>query len=191
MAQELQDGRSPDALNGRLSPLITGTPAWPAFDQSLIAEIDLERARWAEITALTEMLTPGERLAPGYFVDPDWSAKDLIAHLGMWLTEAETQLINIAANSYEPHEFDADRRNAATLAALKDQPWDVVWTQATGARIWMLQAWFALREPPDAAIQWVRKAGAEHYGEHLDRLRAWVAELIDLRTRPPVDERDP
>ena len=191
MAQEVQDSRSPDSLNGRLRLPIAGTPAWPAFDQSLIAEIDLERARWAEITALTEMLTPGERLAPGYFVDPDWSAKDLIAHLGMWLTEAETQLINIAANSYEPHEFDADRRNAATLAALKDQPWDVVWTQAKGARIWMLQAWFALREPGDAANRWVRKAGAEHYGEHLDRLRAWVAELIDLRTRPPVDERDP
>ena len=73
----------------------------------------------------------------------------------------------------------------------RTSPGDVVWTQATGARIWMLQAWFALREPPDAAIRWVRKAGAEHYGEHLDRLRAWVAELIDLRTRPPVDERDP
>jgi hypothetical protein len=41
------------------------------------------------------------------------------------------------------------------------------------------------------ANQWVRKAGAEHYGEHLGRLRAWTAELIDLRTRPPVDERDP
>jgi hypothetical protein len=191
MAQELQDGRSPEALNGRLRPPITGTVAWPAFDQSLIAEIELERARWAEITALTDLLTPGERLAPGYFVDPDWSAKDLVAHLGMWLTEAETQLINIAANSYEPHEFDADRRNAATLAALKDQPWDIVWTQANGARIWMHHAWFALREHDDAADRWVRKAGAEHYGEHLDRLRAWVAELIDLRTRPPVDERDP
>ena len=191
MAQGMQDHRSSDARNGHRRPPVDGAPLWPAFDHSLAAEIDLERARWAEMTALTDMLTPGERLAPGYFVDPDWSAKDLIAHLGMWLTEAETQLINIAANSYEPHEFDADRRNAATLAALKDQPWEIVWTQATGARIWMLQAWFALREPPDAAIQWVRKAGAEHYGEHLDRLRAWVAELIDLRTRPRVDERDP
>jgi hypothetical protein len=191
MAQEVQDRHSRDALNGRLRLPIAANPAWPAFDESLIAEIELERARWTEIKALTEMLTPGERLAPGYFVDPDWSAKDLIAHLGMWLTEAKTQLINIAANSYEPHEFDADRRNAATLAALKDQPWDVVWMQANGARVWMLQAWFALREPDDSANRWVRKAGAEHYGEHLDRLRAWVAELIDLRTRPPVDERDP
>jgi hypothetical protein len=37
----------------------------------------------------------------------------------------------------------------------------------------------------------VRKAGAEHYGEHLSRFRDWVAEVIDLRTRPKVDERDP
>ena len=156
MAQRMQDHRSSDALNGRRRPLLNSAQGWSKFDHSLAAEIDLERARWAEMTALTELLTPSERLAPGYFVDPDWSAKDLIAHLGMWLTEAETQLINIAANSYEPHEFDADRRNAATLAALKDQPWDVVWTLASGARIWMLQAWFALREPSDPAIQWVR-----------------------------------
>jgi hypothetical protein len=190
MAQNVQDGRSPDALNGRLHLPITGTSSWPAFDHALIAEIDLERARWAEITALTDMLTPGERLAPGYFSDPDWSVKDLVAHLGMWLAESRTRLIDIAARAYEPHDVDIDHRNADALAALEDEPWDTVWTQANGARAWMLQAWFALREPPDAAIQWVRKAGAEHYGEHLDRLRTWVAELIDLRTRP-VDERDP
>ena len=191
MAQELQNGHGPDTLNGRLRLPITGTPAWPAFDQSLIAEIDLERARWAEITSLTEMLTPPERLAPGYFSDPEWSVKDLVAHLWMWLAESRTRLIDIAARAYEPHEVDLDHRHADALAALRDESWDVVWTEANDARIWMLQAWFALREPPDAAIQWVRKAGAEHYGEHLDRLRAWVAELIDLRTRPPVDERDP
>ena len=98
MAQDLQDGRSPDALNGRLRLPITGTPAWPAFDQSLIAEIDLERARWAEITALTEMLTPGERLAPGYFSDPDWSARTSSLTSGCGSPKRETQLINIAAN---------------------------------------------------------------------------------------------
>ena len=191
MAQEVPYAGRSDAHNGRRRPPVDISPRWPAIDRSLIAEIDLERARWAEIKTLSEMLTPGERLAPGYFVDPDWSVRDLIAHLETWLAEAETHLIDIAANSYEPHELDIDHRNAAALAALRDQPWDVVWTQANGARSWMLQAWFALREPSDAAGQWVRKAGAEHYGEHLDRLRAWVAELIDLRSRPPVDERDP
>ena len=37
----------------------------------------------------------------------------------------------------------------------------------------------------------IRKAGAEHYGEHLGRLSDWVAGLVDLRTRPKLDERDP
>jgi hypothetical protein len=191
MAQELQDGHSPDSLNSRLRIPILGTAGWPAFDQSLIAEIDLERAGWAEITALTEMLTLPERLAPGYFSDPDWSVKDLIAHFGLRLAESRTRLIDIAARAYEPHDVHVDHRDPDALAALKDEPWDIVWTQVNGARIWMLQAWFALRKPDDAANRWVRKVGAEHYGEHLDRLRAWVAELIDLRTRPPLDERDP
>jgi hypothetical protein len=57
-----------------------------------------------------------------------------------------------------------------------------------GARAWMLEAWFALAGPDEAANQWIRKAGAEHYGEHLRRLRDWVAEVIDLRNRPVVDE---
>jgi hypothetical protein len=55
----------------------------------------------------------------------------------------------------------------------------------------MLEAWYALRSPSMVADQWVRKAGAEHYGEHLDRLQVWTVELIERRTRPPVDERDP
>jgi len=191
MAQQAQDSRTLGAFEEPRRSAVAGMPKWPVFEASLIAEIDLEGARWAEITALIEMLNAPERLAPGYFSDPDWSVKDLIAHLGMWFEEARTRLIDIAAGAYEPQELAVDLRNAKALAALKHEPWEVVWTQANGARIWMLQAWFGYREPSDAAIQWVRKAGAEHYGEHLDRLRAWVAELIELRTRPPVDERDP
>lgn len=52
----------------------------------------------------------------------------------------------------------------------------------------MLEAWFALAGPEEAANQWIRRAGAEHYGEHLGRLRDWVAEVVDLRNRPVVDE---
>ena len=152
------------------------------------AEVELERARWETISALVGLLSEDERLAPGYYRDPDWSIKDLIAHLGAWLAEARVQLLDIGARSYVPHEVDVEARNAATLAAAKAEPWDRVWARTKGASIWMLEAWFALREPNDAANQWVRKAGAEHYGEHLDRLRDWVAEVIDLRTRPQVDE---
>jgi hypothetical protein len=155
-----------------------------------LAEVDLEYARWSEVTALIHMLTPDERLAPGYFRDPDWSVKDLVAHLGAWLEEAATQLTNIVARSYEPHDVDVDARNADVLAAARNEPWETLWTHATEARAYMLQHWFAQRAPSEAANWWVRKAGAEHYGEHLPRLRAWVAELVDARTRPPSDEWD-
>lgn len=161
------------------------------LDPGMVAEVELEASRWAEIMALLELLTPEERTAPGYFRDPDWTVKDLVAHLGWWHAEARSELLKIATRMYEPHDIDIDRRNAETLAASKREPWNRVWSRATAARAWMLEAWFGLRGRSNAANQWVRKAGAEHYGEHLDRLRAWTAELIDLRTRPPVDERDP
>jgi hypothetical protein len=157
-------------------------------EEAYAAEIELERARWAAITAFVAMLSADELLAPGYYVDPSWSVKDLIAHLGAWMAEARVQLLDIAARSYVPHEVDIEGRNAATLAATKTEPWESVWARTNGARAWMLEGWFALREPDEAANQWVRKAGAEHYGEHLGPLRDWVAEVIDLRTRPEVDE---
>lgn len=160
-------------------------------DPAMAAEVELEATRWSEITELVELLTPLERRAPGYFVEPDWSVKDLIAHLGWWQAEARSELLKIATRMYEAHDLDIDRRNAETLAARKHETWDVVWSDAAAARAWMLEAWFGLRGRSVDADHWVRKAGAEHYGEHLDRLRVWTAELIDLRTRPRVDERDP
>jgi hypothetical protein len=162
----------------------------PSVPQDYLAEVDLEYARWSEINALIHMLTPDECLAPGYFRDPDWTVKDLVAHLGAWLEEAATQLTDIAARSYEPHDVEIDARNADVLAATRDESWETLWTHATVARAYMLQGWFALRVPTEAANWWVRKAGAEHYGEHLPRLRTWVSELIEIRTRPPSDEWD-
>jgi hypothetical protein len=152
------------------------------------AEVELERSRWTALSAFVALLTDEERLAPGYYRDPDWSVKDLVAHLGAWMAEARVQLLDIAVHAYVPREVDVDGLNAASLAASRTDSWDVVWARTNAARGWMLEAWFGLREPNDTANRWIRKAGAEHYGEHLEPLRAWVAELVELRTRPVVDE---
>ena len=45
----------------------------------------------------------------------------------------------------------------------------------------MLQVWIQLRTPNDEAAWWIRKAGVDHYHEHLPRLREWVADLIAAR----------
>jgi hypothetical protein len=60
---------------------------------------------------------------------------------------------------------------------MKDVPFDVVQAQAWSARTRMLQTWRSLPELTPEAAYWIRKSGAEHYGEHLPRFREWVAEL--------------
>jgi hypothetical protein len=188
------DDRGGEPLGGRRSPMVNELDRTTAasvpwrVEEEYAAELELERARWKAITAFVDLLGDDERLAPGYYRDPDWSVKDLIAHLGRWMGEARVQLLDIAARSYVPHEVDVEALNAATLAEYRAEPWDRVWRPTNDARAWMLEAWFGLRGPDEAANQWIRKAGAEHYGEHLSRLRDWVTELIELRTRPVVDE---
>jgi len=165
-----------------------GAPVPWRVAERYAAEVELEQSRWKAITAFVGLLTKDELLVPGYYRDPDWSVKDLIGHLGLWMREAREQLLDIAARSYVPHDVEIDALNATALAETRAEPWDAVWSRTNDARAWMLDAWSGLRGPSEAANQWIRKAGAEHYGEHLVRLRDWVAELIDLRNRPVVDE---
>lgn len=144
-------------------------------------QIEEERVRWYELGDLVRSLTPAERLVPGYYRDPDWSVRDLVAHIGTWLAEAEVQLERLRAGTYEGHDVDVDRLNAEMLAAMQDQPWEIAWTQANAARTMMLQDWYRLETRDDEAAWWISKSGGDHYGEHLPRLREWVTELVARR----------
>jgi hypothetical protein len=155
----------------------------PPGDHPYRAEIDAESVSWYELVELVRSLTPAECLVPGYYRDPDWAVRDVAAHLGAWLAEAEVQFERMTAGTYEGHEIDIDALNAIFHAALLDQPWEVAWVQANAGRTRMLQAWYELSEPTDEAAWWIRKSGVEHYVEHLDRLHEWVAELTRRRDR--------
>jgi hypothetical protein len=145
------------------------------------AEIEAERRGWYEIVDLVRSLTPDECLVPGYYRDPDWTVRDVVAHVGTWLAEAEVQFERISAGTYEGHDVDVDALNAALLEAMQGQPWEVAWVQANAGRTRMLEEWWALREPSEESAWWIRKSASDHYGEHLGRLREWVAELISRR----------
>ncbi len=147
------------------------------------ADIEAERAAWYELLGLVGSLTPEECLEPGYYVDPDWSVRDVVAHLGTWLAEAQTQFERMRAGTYEGHEVDVDALNASFLAAMAGQPWSVAWIQANAGRTMMLETWYALTEPTDEAAWWIRKSAAGHFAQHLPRLHEWVVELIDRRPR--------
>ena len=135
-----------------------------------------EDARWAEIHALIGELTPDQVERPGYYRE-GWSVKDLLAHVGTWLAEAGMMLERIGAGTYRHGELDVDAVNERTLDAMHDVALPVVTAQATAARTRMRHALVELREPSTDATWWIRKAGPDHYAEHLPRLREWVEEL--------------
>lgn len=162
--------------------MTTGTgPGGTPTRQPYAAELAAEREGWYEVERLIRSLTPVECLVPGYYRDPDWTVRDVVAHLGTWLAEAGQQLERMVTRTYTGHDLDIDALNASFLAAMQGQPWEVAWPQASAARNRMLLAWSSLPGPDDESAWWIRKAGPEHYAEHLGRLREWTAELIARR----------
>jgi Mycothiol maleylpyruvate isomerase N-terminal domain len=147
----------------------------------VVDQVEAERAGWYEIAALIRRLRPEECMEGGYYRDPDWTVRDVVGHLGTWLAEGEVQLERIAAGTSEGHDIDIDALNASFLEAMRDQPWDVTWTQTNAARTRVLQVLATMREPSDESAWWIAKVGADHYAEHLPRLREWVDELIGRR----------
>lgn len=143
-----------------------------------------ERRGWYEIVELVRSLTAEECLQPGYQTDPDWTVRDVVAHVGTWLAEAQVQFERMSAGTYEGHEVDIDALNAALLAGMHDQPWEIAWVQANGGRTRMLDEWYLLEHPTEEAAWWIRKSASGHYDEHLGRLREWTAELITRRAAP-------
>jgi hypothetical protein len=89
------------------------------------ADIDAERLGWYEVVGLIQSLRPEECLEPGYYRDPDWTVRDVVAHLGTWLAEAAIQFERIQAGTYEGHDIDIDALNESFVRAMVDQPWDV------------------------------------------------------------------
>lgn len=153
----------------------------PPVDHPYAADIEAERQGWYELVELVRSLTPAECLEPGYQRDPDWTVRDVVAHLGTWLAEAQAQFERISAGTYEGHDIDIDALNAELLAAMEGQPWEVAWVQANAGRTRMIEEWWRLRATGDEAAWWIRKSGSDHYVEHLGRLREWRDELIQRR----------
>lgn len=135
-----------------------------------------EAEAWNRLHALIDRITPATANEPGYF-EEGWTAKDAIGHLGTWMARGATMLRQIAAGTYREGEIDVDAENERFLEAMRDVPLETVHLQAAAAHRELLNAWAQLPRVTPEAAYWVRKAGPEHYAEHLPRLEAWVAEL--------------
>ena len=143
-------------------------------------ELPGEAEAWSRLHGIIDRISPETAGEPGYF-EEGWTAKDAIAHLGTWMARGATMLRQIAAGTYREGEIDVDAENERFLEAMRDVPLETVHLQAAAAHSELLAAWAQLPDITPAAAYWVRKAGPEHYAEHLPRLEAWVDELEKRR----------
>ena len=141
--------------------------------RALVAE---EQRCWGEFQGLLASLSPEQAERPGYFLE-GWSAKDLLAHVAGWLAEAGQVLEQVRVGSFTGRDMNIEGRNAVFLEANRPQPLRVVHAEAYAARTRLLQEVGRLVGVTAVADVWLRKAGPEHYAEHLPRLREWVKEL--------------
>jgi hypothetical protein len=135
-----------------------------------------EAEAWHRLHDLIDRVTPEIAELPGYF-EEGWTAKDAIGHLGAWMARGATVLRQIASGTYREGEVNIDAENERYLDALRDVPLGTVHLQAAAAHGELLRAWAELPAVTAEAVYWVRKAGPEHYAEHLPRLESWVEEL--------------
>jgi hypothetical protein len=113
----------------------------------------------------------------GYY--PDWSVKDLLAHLGCWFAEAARILGQVRLRTYGGWDQDTDECNRRWYETWREQDLDAVWAELYSGRARFLEEWDLLPADrvDDTAERWFRESGWEHYEEHLPRLREWVREL--------------
>ena len=152
-------------------------------DASATRVLPGESEAWQRLHQLIDQLTPETASEPGYF-EEGWTAKDAVAHLGTWMAQGAQMLRRIAAGTYRENEIDIDAENARFLEAMRDIPLETVHLQTAAAHAELLAAWSQLPEVTPEATAWVRKAGPEHFAEHLPRLEAWIDELGRRSGRP-------
>ncbi len=144
---------------------------------------ELVGARTAFLAALDDV-EPALRTAPGLV--GDWSARELVAHLGYWTGHAaeathRAEQGTLADFGADDPDFDIDAINAtvarvgretdlATVRQREQAAYDAL-VERLGA---LDDAWLtATTGYRDSLEQVLREDGPEHYREHTIDLRAW------------------
>jgi Mycothiol maleylpyruvate isomerase N-terminal domain len=134
-----------------------------------------EEEAWISFHGLLVAVPDEELMDPGTY--EEWSAKDILAHVGSWHAEAATVLEQLRLGTYRG--WDGDDRvevlNRRWWEAWREQDPHAVLAHLHASRFRMLEELDLLPDAllDDTAIGWFRESGVDHYGEHRDALRAW------------------
>ena len=154
----------------------------PEHVAALVAE--LEAARDEFVTALDEV-EPDLLLTPGLV--GDWSARELVAHIGYWTGHAAEALHSAEQGrlaEFGEDELDVDERNAvvarvagetdlATVRKREEAAYAAMLTRLERVDPTLLDDKVSYGDSLERVIQ---DDGAEHYREHALDLRAWFNE---------------
>jgi hypothetical protein len=140
---------------------------------------ELRRERDAFLAALSQV-EPGSLTTPGLV--GEWSARDLIAHLGYWVGHA-TEIIHAVesgrADKAGVGEPSVDEVNATVARVASTTPLATVQKREAASVEALLDRLGRLAPPLLAVVlrdgatleQGIREDGAEHYREHAEELR--------------------
>ena len=155
---------------------------------------DLAAARDEFLAAVAD-IDPGLRITPGLV--GDWSARDLLAHVGYWSGHAAESLHR--AEQGELHEFgrddlSVDERNEVVTKVARETDYATVASREQGAYE-AFAARLAAVDPEalsdrdadgDTLEEVIGFDGAGHYREHTLDIRAW----FDGKDAPDEDDPD-
>jgi hypothetical protein len=130
-----------------------------------------EDAAFAEL--LAEIRALGGEAMEEPVLPGGWTVRDLLWHVACWCAGCAGVLERIRLGTYEGWDEDTDALNARFLEEGRRHDAATCRAVLAAARNRMLQELAALPdEPPGEAVGWFREAGALHYREHLEDLRA-------------------
>jgi hypothetical protein len=149
---------------------------------ALIADLQRERGALFETLAAVE---PGSMTTPGLL--GEWSARELIAHLGYWAGHATEVIHRVETGGIEQDDLggqSVDEINATVARIARDTPLATV-RKREAASVEALMERLRTADPallaevlPDGATleQGIREDGSDHYREHAEQLRQVLAE---------------
>lgn len=171
----------------------------PRPEQILALVDDLLAARQEFRKALQDV-EPALLTAPGLV--GEWSAREVVAHLGYWAGHAAEALHHAEqgrAEAFGEGELDVDARNAVVARVAAETDLATV-SQREEAAFDALVARLRRADPDwldqrvaygDTLEHVIRDDGADHYREHTADLRAWFTGADQADDADEADEAQP
>jgi hypothetical protein len=142
---------------------------------------DVQRERDAFFDALSAV-SPQSMTTPG--LAGEWSAREIIAHLGYWAGHATEAIHAVESGRIEPDEPDTDAVNETVARIARETPLATVRKREAASVDALVERLRALDpsllgvELPegDTLEEAVRADGPDHYREHTEQLRSVLDE---------------